>query len=233
MGSIQSLLARLVMASAVLWVAGFSVALAHPYEDFDIKPKPSYYGHNASIVRGLDNGSMIFYDETPAEELSPAERYMLWGCQPARRGSETATLAFSPWFLHIYKIVKNYYEKTGLMPESISPQVIADSMGIPVESLSQAQLDVARSPITGDYPTINSEDFSAGNLYIRLLTQEEKVFLASNLEYYRLTWFNLLQYEPSIDDYVPIRHLSPIFYLRIYGEDHPLDSRIQYTVTTD
>ena len=215
---------------AVILLPMFAVdAAAHPYEEFSVSGPVAPDGQRFNILSGLDQGSMIFDDPVPAGSLSEVERYMLFGCKPDTSDhSLAANLAIRPWNHYIYTIVRLYYEKTGVMPDGLSAEIVAAAYGKELSELESEYLEFARSPITGAFPTFNNADYSRGNMHLRLITQPEKVYLSSNVDKYQDEWIYLRTYDPRTRKYRKISRLTPIFYCRTYGETGPLFGEIFY-----
>ncbi len=223
---------HIIAAMTSVILLGYSTipAAAHPSEEFAARETPVDWDQRENLLMGLDNGTLVFPDPVPSAELSETERYMLFGCDC---GGPNATIAestaFLPWYIYIYRIVKNYEHFTGEVPAVITPEVVAQSMNKSLQELDPVYLEFAKSPITGEYPTLNSENFSPGNLYIRLITTPERIYLASHLEKYQEEWIYHRSYDDEIQAYRQIKYLSPIFYVRSYGDSGILYGEILYS----
>lgn len=88
------------------------------------------------------------------------------------------------------------------------------------ENISVAELELCRNPFTGEWPRLNSHTLSPGDLYMKVLNEEEKRHFAETLGWTDI-WFG--------DEGASGKKLcSPVFYQRIYGRTGPIYESLPY-----
>ena len=204
----------------VICVLSSQSAFAHPADVCDPNPLPAGYSSGGyGLPVEFSHGDMEFGGPFPVESsLTNAERYVISGAV-----SEDG-MRMQPWHHQVFQLVNAIYERTGEVPPELTGDLINS---ITVDGHSDPANSVFTSPITGEYPRFNAQQFERGQVYIRPLTQEEKDFLASRIPELYQHWIEKEAYNPDTDSNDPIT-LSEVFYLRIYGESSVIYQGIKY-----
>lgn len=109
----------------------------------------------------------------PKAELTAAERYILFGSRPLHSGNSNP----EPWRLKILFLAMTVKGTTGELPSAVTREMIdltaADGQPVPDEYANWY-----RSPVTGEWPRLDSFEFTPGGVYLRMLTADEVRHLA-------------------------------------------------------
>ncbi len=187
----------------------------------------------SEIAADWTGGDLIFLDQAsfpPLDQLSNIDKYILAGAV-STEGADVS----QPWSRHVAMAVSYIYAVTGEVPERLTPQELR---AVPVfKNASVAALDVYRNPITNDWPVLNASEYSPGNLYIRPLTESEKISYANRSIGYKMMWLHGRapdsrklaaegQRQRSLDEMISVTKdmIGPVWYYRVYGEKSVLDN---------
>jgi len=151
---------------------------------------------------------------------------MIMGSQSGPNG-----VALQPWKMLVYNEALRYYLKFGYVPEQLTPEVVAAGRDVTVGELDYELLDELRSPLTNDYPILNSSSFSAGNVYLRLLTDEEKTHIATYSPSHYRQWFRNERPGEAMELLAghskgESTEILAVFYMRLYGWNEVIDTSI-------
>lgn len=134
------------------------------------------------------------------------------------------------WYMVICETVSAYRQRTGTMPVEYSAEIIKALLPEGQE-VGEDELAVFRSPITGEFPKLNATGFSAGDLYIRPLTEDEKEHIASLDEHYRTMWYDGLELGPITEAYHNIMLITDVYYVRVYGYNDVIHTGLYFLWT--
>jgi hypothetical protein len=157
--------------------------------------------------------------------LSEIEKYMLRGLSEDNPGG-----AMRAWYMVICETVSAYRQRTGTMPTEYSAEII-QALLPEGQEVGEEELAVFRSPITGEFPKLNATEFSAGDLYIRPLTEDEKQYIANVDNTYQQMWYEGLQYEPIAEAYNNIMMITDVYYVRVYGYNDVIHTGLYFLYT--
>lgn len=232
MSTVKTRLSAFVCATAVAAFQTLALA-AHPAEggqpirstfyEADTSPRPS---------DSLGDLSFIGREDKPEwDQLSPMEQYMLGGINN-RPGSGKSLL---PWHINLYAMVSHFYEEFGYVPEVLTDVEVHQTPGF--EEAEGVLLDQLRNPLTGEWPRLNAANPSPGDVYMRPLTDEEMRYFAQVDSSYGKHWFENLAFDSNkFAAGVPMdqcwtsqeRLEGRPFYLRMYGRNGTILTRIEY-----
>jgi hypothetical protein len=78
--------------------------------------------------------------------------------------------------------------------------------------------ELFRNPLTGDWPILDSRDFSPGDFFFRILSEAEIEHFSQKIPQCRELWIDRRQQDPVSGEW---RSMQPLFdgvlYVRMYG----------------
>jgi hypothetical protein len=156
----------------------------------------------------LSRGDITFTrDKTPRSLLSVEEIYIVAG---ARVSDYPDKRQLDPWASQVFRMILAYVVEHGEVP------LVLDDRGIrsiPYYSqISDEELAVYRNPFTGEWPRLDAQNPSPGDMYVKVLNEAEKVEYARLLGLWEV-WFGQGKGR---------RLCSPVFYQRVYGRNGPI-----------
>jgi hypothetical protein len=207
--------------ASVCALAAFSTVSAHPA---DGQTPNDIYNYENGPPTSWSHGEMTFIDpeDKPAlDSLTQLERYMLAGA----KGSNTSTGNELPaWLEAIFLATSKYYAEYGAVPPVLDETALRSIRGF--ETMPGELLDVYRNPLTGQWPRLDAQSLSPGDVFIFPLDESERNFIAERSPYhYKLwveniagDWGNLDQYDNYADAFNQgVQLTGPPFYMRVYG----------------
>lgn len=200
-------------------------AIAHPADDYQPRElQPGFGTEELGLGPECNINELYFVRPLPEpESLTRRERYILAGADNTPWGT------MRPWYSEIQSAVSAYYENTGTMPREISASLLEANAGaceVPAD-----WLEIFKSPINGRFPVLDAREFSAGDLYIRALTDEEMRYIADKVPQFDEIWFAGLMYEPQINQFKHVKLLNKPLYVRVYGEQQVIHTGIFFNWT--
>jgi hypothetical protein len=196
----------------------------HPASGHAPKRLPSGYGTANYGFKPEDSfGEVKFFCPYPdPTTLTEQEQYMVAGSVDSDLGG-----ALTPWYEDIFMMVNAICQRTGEIPA----QLTHDLIKMCTVSPDAFDLDDSarwRSPITGEFPVLNATEFEPGQVYIRLLTEAEKRHFADQFEIYDMDWYQGVTKDYSTGEVLPIKLMTDIYYMRVYGEREVIYAGIIY-----
>ena len=195
-----------------------SVAIAHPSDDKTPAQLPDWYGEPLRLDSSASFGRVQFVDAFPeVADLSDTEKYMIAGTEYSLlRGP-----GYGPWYLEIMNYCMYCARTGGEIPAILDPSLFAFDAEYGDTSVSE----VFRNPLTNEYPRLDAQTFSPGDLLVFPLNESEMQFYADNYGY-RSAWF--------LDD----GSLNPslqgqVFFVRMYGEDEVIWQNLHYLLRAE
>lgn len=225
--------ASVALCLVVTCVFGVSPASAHPSDSYHPNELDSGYGadwgYGLFAEWGINDISFTQPYPDPSS-LTPAERYIVAGATSTAT-DRPLSKRLHPWWRDICAVAMNYYYQQGRLPTQLDEEMVrataADSEGV-----SQAWVDLHRSPITGEFPKLNARMFSPGDVYVRILTEDEiQHFLALLPPLERL--YNQHEMLGPQGDWIKAHIVGDIYYVRVYGLHGVIWSNIQYDTVID
>jgi hypothetical protein len=181
---------------------------------------------------GIGDLTFIGLDDKPAwQDLSPMEQYMLGGVD----GRPTAGKVMPPWHMEVYAVAARYWAEYGNLPDVLDDAAIRRVPGF--EQAQGIQMDELRNPLTGEWPRLNAQSPSPGDLYLRPLTDDEMSYFAIKCPSYRHHWFESKAFDKDkYDSGLPngqcwtrdVELSTRPFYVRVYGNSGPILTMIEY-----
>lgn len=218
------ILLLVVLMLALLTTAAYA---AHPAEGKKIpEDANALLCQQAGVPEGWDINELTFIktgDYPTVDELTYLEIYMIAGVNWEKDGK---TWGMSPWSNHVFTAVNRFYDLYGYVPEVLDEEIIHMTPGY--EKATGDKLNEFRNPLTGEWPVLNAADFSPGDMYIRPLTEEEKIHFAALNSTYDDHWFKGHGYNMIEKRDVQYTMLSEPFYIRMYGLNDVILTYIQY-----
>ena len=216
----------IVLTAAVLLIAAPVLAekMKHPSEGFDPKPMPINYG-SAGYGLGpeMNFGDITFHSPYPdPDTLTDAEKYMVAGCVDSDYGG-----GMTPWYMDVFMMVDAIRGRSGIIPDEFNHQML-QACAIRPDYFDKDSSARFRSPITGEFPRLDAAEFEAGQVYIRLLTEEEQAHFASIFKEYDQNWNQGVQEFYQTGELLPIEIATGIYYMRVYGEHDVIFAGILY-----
>lgn len=212
----KGILVNLTIAGLLLLTNSANGA-GHPSSGYPARDLGGAYG---GLPAALSTGEFLFLDEADRQSraaLSQPELYMLVGTS---RSSGRGGL--SPWYMSVYFAASAYFQAYGVIPETLGPAELQRLY----PSAPADRLDVYRNPLTGDWPRLNSATHSPGDMYLKVLSQNEVEWFADRHSGLRAIWFETST--PHPDDIragmtpetarkLRVNLAGPPIYMRLYG----------------
>ncbi len=161
-------------------------------------------------------GDIVFYsleDRMPYEELSDLDKYILAGA--SLPGTNKAK---APWFTQFLSLVQVYYEEKGTLPSVMDDDEI---LSLSAFQNWESQVDFYRNVFTDGWVRLDARSPEPGNTFVKVLSKEEKIYLASRLPYFKRRFFMDLPQGISPEDH-------DVFYYCIYGSNGILTSSVYF-----
>jgi hypothetical protein len=217
----------LILGIVSLLSTSAAIAAEHPSEAFTA----------AAVRQGYDTGSygypvewsiqdIVFLRHPAATSLSAAERYMLFGTEAGETGEQV--IGLSPWWDTVYTLVAAYDSKHGQIPTELSLEVIRSIPGLENTTADSKIVALARSPITGKLPKLNASEFSAGDVFIKRLTDAEIQELGNHDRTLKDLHSENKFYSTPAEEPRPAKLISPVYYLKIHGDEDTIETRLVY-----
>jgi hypothetical protein len=174
------------------------------------------YGPDRGLV-GLSRGDITFTrGKTPADQLKPDEIYILAG---AKSSNLPSGRALDPWSGQILLAVMAYEREHGKIPPVLDEAALRSIPSYQAWFRHEpGMIEVFRNPLTGQWPRLDAATPSPGDMYIRVLTEIEKVEYSRHLGVWDV-WFGKGPGE---------KLCGPVFYHRIYGWNGPIYESLPY-----
>lgn len=171
------------------------------------------YGPGHGLSSDLNYNDLTFTDDLPlASSLTAEEKYII-------SGSESSNLpdgiALRPWTSSVFALLKVYYNQYGSIPNSLTPEIIKSISGF--DDIPEAYLSEYLNPLTDQWPMLNAVNPSPGDLYVRILNNQEIAYFANNVTSYYDLFVEQHYYDAAQSCSRPAELTSPVFYMRVYG----------------
>jgi hypothetical protein len=208
---------RILLTCAASLLLGLtSAAWSYPTQGNYPKPAPTgyakAYGPKAAEI---SQGDIVFSASYPAN-LSDGELFTLFGSDSTRGGKGYRGLVSE-----LLTVLDNYVAETGSLPSVITDDVIRTSYRHAGQDPEPIAFEMLRSPISGRYPRLDSTGFSAGDMYVRILTPAEVQEMAK----WHRTLRNALQKKGKS------KLLSKVYYMRVYGDREVILGGLKFAFT--
>jgi len=175
-------------------------------------------------------GDIVFspaYMKPAPEELTKIEKYIVAGTLSSANSPD---VGHKPWRTELVLMTSRFYVEFGYIPEELSGNAIRMIPGY--EDMTDEDLALYKNPITGEWPTLNATSQAPGDAYIRPLTMSEKAHFAELNPTWNERWFERILYDPARGCYRDIDYITPVYYVRIYGEEKVLVESLKYFMLT-
>jgi len=161
------------------------------------------------------------------EELTEIEKYIVAGTTST---AYNAAVGHKPWRTELLIMTDHFNGELGYIPEVLSGDAIRMIPGY--GDMTDEDLALYRSPITGEWPKLNAYSDSPGDVYIRPLTMGEKAHFAELNPTWNRRWFERILADPIRGCDRDIDYITPVYYVRIYGEEKVLVEILKYFMLT-
>jgi hypothetical protein len=197
-------------------VAMATMAAAHPTDGLMPNDLPVPYGRvGGGLPASWSINDLVFLDTYPnPDTLTDQEKYLIAGAT-----DHLLNKVYFPWESEVQKLAERYYFRYGVLPSELSPQVIADAYGVASPNeVPAGVLDVLVSPLTGRYPRLDAVNPSPGDVFIHILTEQEKQHIAAQSEDIYDLWYNPQHYSSLSQKWISKDPQAVIaMYIRTYG----------------
>lgn len=219
--------ATLGLLLTIVIVFPLSGAWAHPADGYEPKElQPGYGTEDVGLGPECNINDLYFVRPYPdPSTLTDQEKYMLAGAQ----GGPPGTLR--PWYEEIFQAVSGYYGRTGVLPAQFSAAIMRE-LAIDPNDIPAERLELFKSPLTGEFPRLDAVDFSAGDIYMRPVTEEEKRHLAEHVPHWHDIWFAGECLDVATGETKSVMLLSDVFYVRVYGLNDVIHTGIHFIWTS-
>jgi hypothetical protein len=156
----------------------------------------------------ISRGDITFTgNKPPVAELCAEEIYIVAG---AKVSDFPDGRSLDPWADQTMRMIMAYERTHSTLPRVLDEAAIRS---IPhYKFWSDEELSVYRNPFTGQWPQLDATEASPGDMYVKVLSEAEKV------EYARI----LGRWEEWFGTGSGKKLCSPVFYQRIYGRMGPI-----------
>ncbi len=199
-------------------------AFAHPAETLPANEVDQAYGDpNYGTPAEYSFGDVTFNTPYPAAStLSNIERYMLEGTSSSAEGyGRTA------WWKDVMAHVTAYYSRHASIPPTLDIEMVKTVAWQP-NSVNAGVMAWLRNPITDQVAKLTSAEFSSGDLFIKVLSESEINELCEKDVLMDNALRRHVRVNPATGEETPIELLTPPFYVRMYGENSVIMSRIYF-----
>jgi len=201
--------------------------LAHPADGYPPNEMPPAYGTEAyGRPPECNINDLTFSPSYPdPAALTDIERYMIVGCTNSSLG-----YALQPWYDEVFMAVNAIYSHSDSVPPQLSEELIR-SISVCPESVPEEHINIFRNPITGEFPRLDAAEFSPGDVYIRILTPEEREHFAALSALDDGIW-DRGEFTTPLGDTIQVELTTEVYYMRVYGLTAPIIERIMYRFRT-
>ena len=216
-----------VCAITVLAVAGQALAATHPASGRPVNDVSPEYGTAAyGLPAAWSDGDLTFGGPYPrAIELSASERYMLAGTQPT---GPSAGDALPAWIDAAGQFCLEYNNYFGVLPVQLDTETVAALRQVQGLQSSPQDRALTLNPLTGAVPRLAADEVSAGDIYVRPLTNIElRAYAERRPELYD-NWFRGRQTDPATGRTGRVELLSAVLYVRAWGSQGVLFEDLVY-----
>jgi hypothetical protein len=210
----------------VLLLATQCLAGSYPGDGFPPNELPAGYGSDSyGLGPDMNSFGLEFFSPYPApDSLTDQEKYIIAGASGSSMGHPLGS-----WQRDLFMLVSRIYFNTGEVPAVLTEDLIDSTISGEVE---QGLIDRFRSPLTGEFPRLDADFFSPGDVYMRLLTPQEVEYAASLWEGAYDVLVRGVKVNPQTGNEVPVYILGGVWYMRVYGYNDVLYSSVDYRWTT-
>lgn len=203
----------------------FNLAIAHPVDFYEPNEVPSSY---SGLPSDFSINEITFASNFPdSASMTAEERYMIAGARKPGGGGRLL-----PWQIDIYCVVSSFYATHGYLPNELTEEMVRAVNANPSQA-SLEWIERFKSPLTGQFPILNAAWHSPGDVFIAVLTEQEKRHLASYIERYERNWYGGEIQDPWTGDWVPAKLVGEVFYIRVYGYDGVIANTLQYHISPE
>lgn len=214
-------------AFALVAVAAPAFAAQHPVSGPAAAELPPEYGTAAyGLPSSWTSGDLTFGGPYPrAVELTAPERHMLAG--PAPAAGET----LAGWIAATSEFCLDYYNYFGVLPARLDAEAVAALRQVQGTQPTPPDGWLTLSPLTGAPPRLDAAEFSAGDLYVRPLTNAELRDFAARRPELNDNWFRGFQTDPATGRTGEVKLLSAVLYVRAWGAQGVLFEDLAYRLS--
>lgn len=216
---------KYLVACSILVFVGIDAALAHPADGYPVRPLQKGYGETGyGFPSSWSYNDITFVPYPEASSLSNKEIYMIRGSTSGLWG-----YALPSWYFSVFQVVEAYANKHGSIPSVFSPEMFLETTD--PNSIDPDYLELFKSPITGNWPILNAMDFQPGNMYIRILSEDDMHHFAELSPSFQEVWFENRMHS-SNGSYESINMLTKVYYIRVYGDKGVIYNGFMYGWTS-
>jgi hypothetical protein len=189
-------------------------------------PNEDTFSLGITFPQELSLGDVQFIQPINNSAISSIELYMLNGWKSSPIGP------VDPWWKQVWQVVEDYYNTYNTIPEKLDLPTLSKLYGETESTLGrEVWVQNLRSPLTGDFPILNSKNFIIGQLYVRQLTETEIQYYCN---YNDIMYKNLITHIVGIEDSTRTATTNythgPVLYWRMYGRDSVIQTLVLYRV---
>jgi hypothetical protein len=201
-------------------------ALAHPADGYTPNEVHPAYGTMKLGERAdWSVDDIVFTQPYPdPATLSDIERYMLEGT----RDSWVPGAGLDAWWHQVMNVVVSYDRNTGQLPAILTEDVLR-AVTWNETTLEARDIEVYSNPITSTPARLQEPAHSPGDLFIKRLSGSEIARLSEKNPALRNDLAGIVLDPTNGSVAQRIRLTSPVYYIRMYGRNGVILSRLYYT----
>ena len=228
--SLHTYRALFACALATLALTTAAIGSEHPANGRLIADVPVDYGTaDYSLPSNWTRGDLTFGSTYPhVTELLPPERYMLAGTEPSGPSQDDALPA---WIDAVSHFCLDYYGQFANLPAQLTLAEIEALRSLQGESVTTADVALGLNPLTNEAPRLKADEFSPGDLYMRVLNLEEMHYYAQRRPALNDAWFNGRVRDPQTGRVGRAQLISSVLYVRAYGNTGVLYENLVYQLS--
>lgn len=202
------------------------IASAHPADGYtpnDLHPAYGTLGLGEWAEWSV--GDIVFTQPYPdPDTLSDIEKYMLEGTQD----SWEPGVGLGPWWQAVMNIVVAYDKAKGAIPDTLTADIVRAVSWQP-DSVDADTMALLSNPITNQVAWLRSAEYSPGDLYVKRLSDAEIQQVGEKDPLLRDDVQGSRRDPVSGEVRMRLQLTSPVYYIRMYGRDGVILSRLYYT----
>jgi hypothetical protein len=211
-------------ALLLLAVPGFAADAGHYCEGQALRRYPPSYESGYRHAQEMSAGDVIFPSSFPAESsLTWGERFLICSLE-----APCPDLGFHNYSHSLFAILQNYYSKHKSVPPALTEEVIREVYSSSPTEYTDKLIKFMKSPITGELPRLDAQEFAAGQLYVKRLAFPEILRISKYNHTLDQVYMKRRLLDVRSGDEVPGEVTGEVFYIRMYGHSGIISAGVKF-----